>query len=73
MDPLNLGLEVIMGWTKANKLKLNPDKMEVFMVGQLLISHLLQCSLHMRLPLQVIWNTANDAKGSSQKPDILIM
>ncbi|XP_053169630.1 uncharacterized protein LOC128353010 [Hemicordylus capensis] len=34
VDVLNRGLEAVMGWMWANKLKLNPDKMEVILVSR---------------------------------------
>lgn len=34
MDAPNQGLEMIMEWMRMNKLKLNPDKTEVLMVGR---------------------------------------
>lgn len=36
VDTINQGLEVIMSWTRANKLKLNTNRMQVFLVGWLL-------------------------------------
>lgn len=33
MEILNHSLEKVMNWMRANKRKLNPDKMEVLLVG----------------------------------------
>lgn len=33
VELLNLCLKTVMGWLRANKLKLNSDKMDVLLVG----------------------------------------
>lgn len=40
VETMNTYLEAVLGWVKTNKMKLNPDKMKVLLVGEGLIPEL---------------------------------